>query len=218
MNNLPTNSSAPEPVAPGVGIWAYTYRPDNRIAVTLDNNMWNVLYEQQARVSLKVEFPEARFALFIPREVEIEALAINEVRKPELVSFIKRTREECGIRTAAIFGFSTGGLERYGGFGMGTFQSPGERARLEELRHFIGPQQKRSGLVHNEADVSLANLAFTSVVITADDSPPLRFAAKRGGKVVFLDREQLYQPTGLRGYVEAAYVGGIADMTNAGGR
>jgi hypothetical protein len=208
MNKPPTDGRTLGDMVPNDGIWAYICRPDNRIAVTLDNNMWNVLYEQQAHITLKDEFPGHRFALFIPREVEIEALAIDEARKPDLVCFIKRTRGDCGIRTAATFGFSTGGLERYGGFDQGTFQSDGERARLAELRQFLGSQRRGSGLVHNEADVSLANSAFTSVVVTTDDSPPLRFAAKRGGRVVFLDRAQLYQPTELRCHVEATYASG----------
>lgn len=199
------DSGTPEPVVPGGGVWSYQCRPDNRIAVTLDNNMWNVLYDQHARIALKEEFPEDLFALFIPREVEIEALAIDEVSEPDLVRFIKRTREACGIRTVSIFGFATGGLERRGGFNWGTFESDDERARRVELRHFLGSRQKGSGLVHNEADVSLANCAFSSVVVTTDKSPPLRFAAGRGGKVVFLDREQLYQPNDLRFHVEAVY-------------
>jgi hypothetical protein len=189
-------------------IWTYRRRLDKKIAVTLDNNMWNILFEQQERLALKDEFAEDGFALFIPREVEIEALAIDDAKKPDLVRFIKQTREECHIRTSAIFGFATGGLERFGGFDQGTFQSPEERARLDELRRFLGTRPKGSGLKHNEADVSLANSAFSSIVVTADDSRPLQFAAKRGGKVVFLDRAQLHQPGDLRQRVETVYANG----------
>jgi len=55
--------------------WPYTRRHDGRIAVTLDNNVWNFLCNNA--VDLAREFPLDRFALFIPREVEIGVQAIS---------------------------------------------------------------------------------------------------------------------------------------------
>lgn len=85
-----------------------------------------------------------------------------------------------------------------------------ERIRLTVLRErFLRKDKlKGSGLVGNETDISLANSSFTSVVVTGDRSPPLRFAAERGGKVVVLDPEWSYAPQTLRSLIENAFAEG----------
>ena len=50
--------------------WQYVKRSDGRIAITLDNKVWNFLF--QRNVDLAAELPLDRFAIFITREVEIE--------------------------------------------------------------------------------------------------------------------------------------------------
>ena len=51
--------------------WPFTKRTDVKIALTLDNNVWNFLYDRS--IDLAVELPRERFAIFITREVEIDA-------------------------------------------------------------------------------------------------------------------------------------------------
>jgi len=53
-----------------------TKRPDGKIAVTLDNNVWNFLFDR--RVELSVELPGGEFFISITREVEIEVMAISD--------------------------------------------------------------------------------------------------------------------------------------------
>ena len=88
--------------------WYYMERADGRIAVTLDNNVWNFLF--QRRMDLAATLPRDRFVLFITREVEIEAIAIpaSASTKP-LTDYIKATIEACAIRTTSVFGFATPG-------------------------------------------------------------------------------------------------------------
>jgi hypothetical protein len=45
--------------------WAYTKRNDGKIAVTLDNNVWNFLF--QRKIDLAAELPSDEFAIFITR-------------------------------------------------------------------------------------------------------------------------------------------------------
>jgi hypothetical protein len=53
--------------------WTYTKRTDDKIAVTLDNNVWNFFFDR--RMNLAEELPGDQFALFITREVEIRFAA-----------------------------------------------------------------------------------------------------------------------------------------------
>jgi hypothetical protein len=186
--------------------WAYQRRPDGLISVSLDNNILDFLFDRRDSIRLDQEFPRAQFCLFIPREVEIEHRAIPEQRRADLKQFIRDTIDSCGIKTTGYFGFATAEPQRFMPFGHGTFISLEEVARLEVLRkQFIKPKLKGSGLAHNETDISLANSAFSSVVVTADKSPPLRFAAERGGKVVVLVPTLSYAPPALRRLVEEMY-------------
>jgi hypothetical protein len=104
--------------------WSYTKRIDGRIAITLDNNVWNFLFDRQ--IDLATELPPERFVIFITREVEIETLAIpaNET-KAALKEFIARTIADCDITTTWVFGFASEGPgpQRYGGFDKGVWQS-----------------------------------------------------------------------------------------------
>jgi hypothetical protein len=53
---------------------AYRTRTHGRIAVTIDSNVWDLFHRLDLRLS--TELPNNRFLLFIPREIEIEIVAI----------------------------------------------------------------------------------------------------------------------------------------------
>jgi hypothetical protein len=190
--------------------WQYTKRPDGKIAITLDNNVWDFLF--QRGLDLASELPSEEFAIFIPREVEIETLAIPAGdSKIALKEFIARTIVNCDIRTTSVFGFAKDGPgpQRVGGFGQGTFQSQNERefyAAISE-QYLLGKREMRSQLTKNEGDAAVAVQSFFSIVLTCElsNTPgPLRFAAKRGGMILYLedfDRKRL----SLKAYIEALY-------------
>jgi hypothetical protein len=115
--------------------WQYTKRPDGNIALTLDNNVWNFLFDR--RFNLASELPSAEFIISIPREVEIEkeAIPVNASKSP-LRDYIARTIAECGIKTDWVFGFATEGAgpQRSGGFDQGTWQGKTEQEFYEAIR------------------------------------------------------------------------------------
>jgi hypothetical protein len=170
--------------------WGYRSRADGVISITLDNNMWDWLYNHRSSVRLVEELPQPGFEIFIPREVEIEHLAIPEKGgKQALRQFIADTIAECRIQTTSYFGFAAedGEVERHGTFGFGTFIELDEVRRLQEMRHFYGTRRP-SGLARDEGDVMLANQSCFSVVLSCDSKPgALRYAQERGGKVLFVD-------------------------------
>jgi hypothetical protein len=181
--------------------WPYTRRLDGRIAVTLDNNIWNFLCDNA--VDLPSEFPLDRFALFIPREVEIEAQAIPG--KADLREYIDRSMERAKVVTTATIGFDTGEAPvRVAPFGYGTFQSPLEAEVYEALRIYFRPRQKASGLYVNEGDAAVAVASLASVVLTMEKprTPgPLRFVGERGGKIIHLYGRSSVAPLEVRALV-----------------
>ncbi len=174
----------------------------------IDSNVWNWLWERG--IDLAGELPAEKFALFIPREVEIEVDAIPErAEKVPLIDYIRRSIEAGSIRTCSTFGFQLEGRgpQRRGGFGVGTFQSATERQffALIRERFLIGQRECGSGLTANEGDAAVAAQSFVAVVLTheARSKPgPLRIAADVGGKVLYLGD---FEPSGqsLRNYVVA---------------
>jgi hypothetical protein len=169
--------------------WPYTKRSDGRIAVTIDSNVWNMLSKNS--IDLSVELPIKEFALFIPRQIEIELHAIPDIEtKKSLRDFICETIVRAEVGTASNFGYSIpGGPQRLGGFGQGTFVSPIEADIQDELRRYIDDKPTGSGLMRNEGDAALAVLSFFSVVLTNElpgKPGPLRFAFENGGRVSYL--------------------------------
>jgi hypothetical protein len=172
--------------------WSYTKRADRKIAVTLDNNVWNFLFER--KINLADELPPDQFALFITREVEIEAAAIPDTEaKGPLKEYISEIIRLCGITTTSVFGFATPGPgpQRVGGWGQGTWQSQTEREFYDAIRNrfLMGKREKGSQLTENEGDAAVAAQSFFSVVLTCEKPTtvgPLRFAAENGGKVLYL--------------------------------
>jgi hypothetical protein len=170
--------------------WQYTKRADGLIAVTLDNNVWDFLFNK--KIDLAAELPADEFAIFITREVEIESMAIPDTEsKSKLKDYIARAINRCGIKTTSVFGFAHDGPgpQRVGGFDQGTWQSQTEREFYEAIRplYLEGRKETKSQLNQNEADAAVAAQSFFSIALTYDKKPgPLRFAAEHGGKVLYL--------------------------------
>jgi hypothetical protein len=173
--------------------WQYTKRSDGKIAITLDNNVWNFLFDRN--IDLAAELPPECFAIFITREVEIEKDAIPEKETTiALKRYIMRTIASADIRTTSVFGFAHEGPgpQRHGGFDVGVWQSPTETEFYAAIRDrfLIGKSQRNSQLSDNEGDAAVAAQSFSSLAITCElpgKPGPLRFAAEHGGKVLYLD-------------------------------
>jgi hypothetical protein len=190
--------------------WEYAKRLDGKIAVTLDNNVWDFLFLKE--LDLASELPLDQFAILITREVEIETSAIPaHPSKTALKEFIARTIVNCSIRTTSVFGFATAGPgpQRVGGFDQGTWQSQTEREFYAAIkdRYLIGKNEKNSQLTDNEGDAAVAAKSFSSIVLTCElpkKSGPLRFAAEHGGKILYLAD---FDPgkKALRAYIETFY-------------
>jgi hypothetical protein len=139
--------------------WQYTKRGDGLIAVTLDNNVWDFLFERE--IDLAAELPSDEFVIFITREVEIESMAIPDTEAKTMIKkYIARTKARCGIKTTAVFGFATDGPgpQRVGGFDQGTWQSQTEREFYDAIRqqYLLGRRERNSQLTQNEADAAVA--------------------------------------------------------------
>ena len=188
----------------------YTKRDDGKIAVTLDNNVWDFLFHR--KIDLAAELPSDEFAIFITREVEIERLAIpDNTSKAALRSYIDQTIARCDIKTTSVFGFATDGPgpQRVGGFGQGTWQSQTEREFYDAIRarYLLGKPETNSQLIKNEGDAAVAAQSFFSIALTCEKpgkSGPLRFAAEHGGKVLYLAAFDQSGMT-LKEYVTAFY-------------
>jgi hypothetical protein len=169
-----------------------TKRDDGLIAVTLDNNVWDFLLKK--KMNLAAELPSNEFAISMTREVEIESMAIpDRDSKTSLKDYIARTIMQCGITTTSVFGFATDGPgpQRVGAFGHGHFQSQTEREFYNAIRaqYLIGQKEMNSQLTKNEGDAAVAARSFFSIVLTCEKrskTGPLRFAAERGGKILYL--------------------------------
>lgn len=82
---------------------AYCKRPDGKIAVSIDSNAWNKLFD--AKVALATELPSDRFKLFLPREIEIETHCIpNAADKIQLRDYIAQQVHEAENRNNLYFG------------------------------------------------------------------------------------------------------------------
>jgi hypothetical protein len=168
--------------------------------------VWNFLFERS--MDLTIELPRDEFCICLVGEIaqfEIPPIATS---KPALKKFIDATIQNHGIKIRRRFGFHDSSLpndeQRIGGFGYGDWQSTNEAAFIEQQKSALGKAKKPSTkLYRNEADISLAALAFENVVLTCDKKPgPLKTAYEQGGKVVFL---QDFDESGLslRDYVKS---------------
>lgn len=189
---------------------AYCKRPDGKIALSIDSNAWNKLFD--AKVALATELPSDRFKLFLPREIEIETHSIpNAADKVQLRDYIAQQVHEAEIATTYTLGFANirGGPERCGGFGLGTFRSDEEISYYNAIRerYLIGKPGRGSGLSKNEGDAALGAASLGSVVLTCDlhkPGPILEAIKHHGGKVVDMSN---FCASGvpLASLIEAAY-------------
>lgn len=168
------------------------------ISVTIDSNAWDYLFT--AKIHLVDELPPDHFSLFITREVEIEIEGIPDIGKDNsdkraLKAYIRHSIQSHHITTTAVFGFAEantpGEPARVAGFDQGTWESPVERnwRNRDETKKFLSSKTQRpTRLAKNEADVSVAVAALSSIVITADKKcGPISDVAANGGKVVYID-------------------------------
>lgn len=166
----------------------YKHRPDGRIAVTIDSNVWDQLF--RFGLNLTAELPVERFALFIPREIEIELAAIpDSPEKLALKEYIRRQIRDAKVKVSANLGFATNsGLQRRGGLGCGTFQSEDSRAFYGVIQkpYLVGRSRRGSQLGHNEGDAAVGASSLASVVLTQDvrKAGPIRVAIEHGGKIL----------------------------------
>jgi hypothetical protein len=192
------------------------------IPVFIDSCAWNYLFKHG--IDLTRELPREEFALFMPREVEIEIGNIpddgkdsegkNRVDKRPLKSYIKNSIEANRVRTTSVFGFaslepdgSLSKIQTFGGFNQGTFQSEHDRAWYASevvKQHFPGNKIQNSGLGKNQADASLAVRSFSSIILTDErkgKAGPLSIAAEQGGHIVYLRDEVETSRLSLRAYL-----------------
>jgi hypothetical protein len=191
--------------------WHYTKRPDGKISVTLDSNVWNFLFD--GGVNLASELPSDEFAIFITREVEIETEAISATSKATLMEYIAQAIADSGIKTTSVFGFASEGPgpQRCGGFDQGVWQSQTEREFYAAItqRFLVGRREKRSQLTENEGDAAVAAQSFFSIVLTCESSKingPLRYAREHGGAVLHLGEFDRSKQT-LKEFIVAFYQG-----------
>lgn len=181
------------------------------VHVFIDSCAWNFLF--LAAIDLNIELPPERYRLHLTREVEIELAAIPNIGKGgkdnrALKRYIATSTEQAEVTTTGTFGFQTfdpdgtpSKVQTYVGFGQGTFQSDKDRAYYAspEIRaQIIGKRRTGSGLSANQADAALAAHAADAIVLT-DERPtkpgPLKLAASKGAKIVYLSAQ--VAPSGL---------------------
>jgi len=180
--------------------------------IYIDSCAWNYLHDNC--IDLVKELPSDQYAIYMTREVEIEIDSIPDeaksggVDKRSLKNYIQRNVSRLPVSTTCIFGFETmepddtpSKTQVYGGFNVGTFESKEDQAFYaspEIKKQLLGKSKAGSGLGKNEADASLAVRARDAVVLTnerPEKAGPLKSAAKRGDKVVYLAAQ--VEPSGL---------------------
>lgn len=193
------------------------------VKIYVDSCAWNFLFNK--KIDLKLELPPDRYKLYITHEVEIELSKIPDIGKDgsdkrKLKHYITESIKQSHITTTGTFGFATlepdGTLtevQTYAGFNQGTFQSK------QEHDYYNSPEVKKlisskptvgSGLSANQADASLAVHANTAIVLTDErvNKPgPLKLAANKGAKIVYLSDQVVPSGLSLGDY--------IASTTNA---
>lgn len=187
--------------------WQFRKLTDGKIAVTLDNNVWNFLFH--GKIDLMAELPKDRFAISIAREVEIETLAIpDSEEKKALKDYIARTIDSRGISTIRFFGFANEGPgpERRGSFDHAVWASDVQVEFYAAIHQRFLERKglKNSELFDNEADAAVASHSFSSIVLTCErpnKAGPLRFASENGGAILYL-RNYEQSSLGLREIIE----------------
>ena len=185
-------------------------RPDGKIALTLDNNTWHFFFKEE--IDLAEELPSDRFAITMPREVDIEWQAAtgggdNDRRK----RYIEAALSSGIVEVRWLFGFSemnTSGPQRVAGFDQGVWLDKGEGDFVHRFRaHFATAATRPTGLKKDEADAWVGSRSFSSIVLTCEspDKPgPLKVAKRLGGKILYLP-DLRKSGLSLREYVEGYF-------------
>ncbi|MBM7454319.1 hypothetical protein HNR62_000143 [Oceanisphaera litoralis] len=166
--------------------------------IFIDNNAWDIFVDQN--LDLSVELPPEEFNLKITREAEFEILQMPKEKR----EYVERYISQKTIKTDSFFGFYDESLppneQRNGGFDVGRFIDP-EEARLIQ-GETIGPSKRPTGLLKNEADVSLAARSLHSFVITCDGKKALKRAKENSsGKII--DLKKYIPGTSLYSFIKA---------------
>ncbi len=165
-----------------------------KLGIFIDSCAWNFLYDHG--INLSKELPVDEFDLFVTKEVgSFEIPEIPEEKKG-LAEYIRKQREERGVKEDSYFGFSSYNdppekRYRIGGFGEGRFATYRDAEVLKKFQIIPAPGEKegKTGLYKNEADASLAVRAGVgNVVLTAEklNKGPLKKASSEYGRVVSL--------------------------------
>ena len=183
-------------------------RPDGKIALTLDNNAWHFFFKEE--IDLATELPSARFAITMPREVDIEWQAApdggdNDRRK----RYIEAALSSGTVEVRWLFGFSemnpASGPQRVAGFDQGVWLEEEEGAFVHRFQaHFATAAMRPTGLKKDEADAWVGSRSFSSIVLTCespDKRGPLKVAKRLGGKILYL-QNMSKSGLSLREYVE----------------
>lgn len=186
-------------------------RSDGKIALTLDNNAWHFFFKEN--IDLAKELPSERFAITMPREVDIEWQAApdagdNGRRK----RYIEAALASGTVEVRWLFGFSemnpSGGPLRVAGFGQGVWLEEEEADFVRRFQvHFARAAMRPTGLKKNEADAWVGSRSFSSIVLTCespDKRGPLKVAKRLGGKVLYLQNMRK-SGLSLREYVESYF-------------
>lgn len=166
------------------------------LQIFIDNNAWDVFFEES--IDLVMELPSPDFSLHITREAEFEIPSMPQPKR----EYVERILKSGKIHTDKFFGFFDASLapevQRVGGFGDlndpnvgGRFIEKTESDLIQSESASVGPGWRPTGLLKNEADVSLAARSLHSVVLTCDGKKALKRAKNHhGGHVVDLKKYQ----------------------------
>lgn len=187
-------------------------------SVYIDSCAWNYLFDNC--INLAVELPCKEFTIIQERHVEIEIESMPDVGKDgkdkrPLKNYIRNSIAANRIKTSSTFGFaihepdgSLSKIQTYGGFGQGTFQSVKDREwyASDAVKNYFpaGTKIKGSGLGKNQADTAVAARAFDSVLLTDErktKNGPIRIAAEKGGRVVYLSEDVATSGLSLSDYL-----------------
>ena len=168
--------------------------------VYIDNNVWDFLFERS--IDLGEALPSNEFSLFITREAEFEIPPMPNKKR----EYVERVMLTANVKTDRYFGFYDerypANEQRSGGFGDkfdasvkgGRFISKDECIAMKSEGHLLGKVNKKTHLLKNEADISLAARAVHSIILTLDNKKALKRAQKTTGRVINIKKWDIETP------------------------
>ena len=177
------------------------------IKLFIDNMVWDIFYAE--KIDLSKELPIEEFSLYMTREAEFEI----PLMPPEKRNYVESFINDGGIETDTLFGFHTDGLspeeQRVGGFGdinnpkVGVrFISEAEASIIDSESATIGPRKRPTGLLTDEADVSLAARSVHFAVLTCDGKKSLKRAQKKYGGLI-IDLKKYEKGTSIANFIKS---------------